>query len=110
MKTNVLSPCDRISILNMLSIHEQACDSNRIHADATMWCVRHFVIKVAAAGYAPSLYLESKKSLNKLKGMLSFWEKFLHHFFEMYKSDDIITESEMEVYNFKKPFSRTLNQ
>lgn len=41
------------------------------------------------------LYLNKKKSLDKLEGMLSFWKKIENHLLRAYATDDTIVETEM---------------
>lgn len=75
-----------------------------------MRCAKHFMTNFVAAYLASRLYLKSKKALDKPESMLFFWKGVVNHFFEMYASYHLFTESEMQIQNIKQPSNMTTNQ
>lgn len=69
---------DWTSILNFPVTLKQACDSDRIHEEATLWFLKHFMTKSAAASLSSRLYLKDEMTSNELEDMLCSQKEVVH--------------------------------
>lgn len=108
MNTIILHPFDPIVTIFFLSLSHLACEANGIHEGATMWLSHFFINKQATAWLNPSIFLKSKSSPKRQKGVtLTTYCKVVSYSLKAYTTDDLVAKAHAEIMKLPQPLNET---